>query len=414
MWTSTITGPMKRLLLALLGLAACAAAACTPAAPAEPDERYGFIARLGRDTVSVESVTRRGNSVTIDAVDRFPRVRRRHAQVELAPDGAIRHLVMDIHTPSEPAAQRERRVVADVTADSVHLSKRDRAGTLTRAFATDGGMAMAHVPQLYSLYELYLAAALRRAAAAGRAAGDTVQMRQFYIDREFDRFPLHRGVVRVLPGGRAEIRHDWLSGTGEATLDSAYRLLRYSGARTTYKVDVSRLTEPPDVGPIAGRFEALETRAGGVRQLSVRDTVRASIGSATFTVDYGRPLARGRALLGDVIPYDRVWRTGANAATQFTTSAPITLAGTLVPAGSYTLWTLPHEQGVELIVNRQTGQWGTAYGPAHDLARVPMTSETLATPVEQFTISIEAGDARHGTLAMAWGPFRWTAPIVVR
>jgi hypothetical protein len=69
---------------------------------------------------------------------------------------------------------------------------------------------------------------------------------------------------------------------------------------------------------------------------------------------------------------------------------------------------------VELIVNRQTGQWGTAYGPAHDLARVPMTSETPATPVEQFTISIEAGDARHGTLAMAWGPFRWTAPIVVR
>ncbi|HET7459383.1 MAG TPA: DUF2911 domain-containing protein, partial [Gemmatimonadaceae bacterium] len=153
---------------------------------------------------------------------------------------------------------------------------------------------------------------------------------------------------------------------------------------------------------------------GGVKQLSVRDTVRASIGGATFTVDYGRPLARGRTLLGDVVPYDRVWRTGANAATQFTTSAPITLAGLAVPAGSYTLWTLPHSSGVELIVNRQTGQWGTGYGPAHDLGRAPMKTETLAAPVEEFTISIDSTGARRGTLAMAWGPFRWTAPIEVR
>jgi hypothetical protein len=131
-------------------------------------------------------------------------------------------------------------------------------------------------------------------------------------------------------------------------------------------------------------------------------------------VDYGRPLARGRSLLGGVIPYDRVWRTGANAATQFTTSVPITLAGISVPAGSYTLWTLPRTGGVELIVNRQTGQWGTGYDPARDLARAAMKTDTLTTPVEQFTISIDSTAAKRGTLAMAWGPFRWTAPIEVR
>ena len=397
---------MKCLALATLALLACG--------PAAPTERYGFIARLGRDTVSVESVTRRGNTVTSDAVDRFPRVRRRHTEIELGPDGGIRHLVMDIHTPSEPAEQRERHVIADVTTDSVHVSKRDGTGTMARAFATNGGMAMAHVPQMYSLYELYFAAALRRAALAKRAAGDTVQMRQFYIDREFDRYPLHGGIVRPLSGGRAEINHDWLAGTGEATFDSAYRMQSYSGARTTYKVDVSRLASPPDVGAIADRFASLEAKGGGVKQLSVRDTVRASIGGATFTVDYGRPLARGRVLLGDVIPYDHVWRTGANAATQFTTSAPITLAGVSMPAGTYTLWTIPRANGVELIVNRQTGQWGTGYNPAHDLSRAPMTTGTLAAPVEQFTISIDSGGARPGVLAMAWGPFRWTAPIEVR
>ena len=96
---------------------------------------------------------------------------------------------------------------------------------------------------------------------------------------------------------------------------------------------------------IGAQFAALETKKGGVTQLSVRDTARATIGGATFTIDYGRPLARGRELLGDVIPYDHVWRTGANAATQFTTSAPITLAGIAVPAGTYTLWTVPRTNG---------------------------------------------------------------------
>ncbi len=294
--------------------------------PTGPAEHYGFIARLGRDTLSVESVTRRGNTETSDAVDRFPRVRERHTEIELRPDGGIRHLVMQIYTPSEPANQQHRQVVADVTRDSVRVSKQDGTGTIVRAFATEGGTAMAHVPQMYSLYELYFAAAMERARALKRAIGDTVQLRQFYIDREFDRFPLHHGVVRPLAGGRAEIEHDWLAGIGEATLDSADHMLRYSGARTTYKVDVSRLSDPPDVRAVANGFEAAEAKSG-VTQLSVRDTVRDSIGKATFLIDYGRPLVRGRVLLGNILPYDRVWRTGANAATQFTTSAPMTLGG---------------------------------------------------------------------------------------
>src|SRR5947208_14648120 len=85
-----------------------------------PAEHYGFLTLLGNDTVAVESVTRQGNTLTSDEVDRFPRVRFRHTVIELADDGSIKHLVMDIHTPSEPANQRERRVVADVTANAVN------------------------------------------------------------------------------------------------------------------------------------------------------------------------------------------------------------------------------------------------------------------------------------------------------
>jgi hypothetical protein len=164
---------------------------------------------------------------------------------------------------------------------------------------------------------------------------------------------------------------------------------------------------------MSARLAQAEQKAGAA-QLSVRDTTRATIGAASFTVDYGRPLARGRTLLGGVIPYDRVWRTGANAATQLTTTVPITLGTLEVPAGTYTLWTVPRASGVELVVNRQSGQWGTSYDRSRDLGRTPLATDATSAPVEAFTISIEPTDARRGTLAMAWGPFRWTAPIVVR
>ncbi|HUQ19334.1 MAG TPA: DUF2911 domain-containing protein [Gemmatimonadaceae bacterium] len=397
---------MKRFVTLLLILAACG--------PKQPEERYGFITRLGNDTISVESVSRRGSTLISDEADRFPRVNQRHTEIELADDGSIRHLEMDIHTPSEPENQRDRHVVADVTPTSVHVTKKDGTGKKQKTFETGGGIAMAHVPQMYSLYELYFANALARAKKANRHAGDTIQMRQFYLDREFDNFPLHHGIVRLAGAGKAEISHDWLAGIGEAKFDSANHMLSYSGARTTYKVDVVRVTDPPDVTAIGERFAAMETQTGGVKSLSVRDTTRAIIGGANFMVDYGRPLARGRVLLGNIIPYDRVWRTGANAATQFSASRPITLAGIKLPAGMYTLWTIPHTNGVELIVNKQTGQWGTGYNPANDLGKARMIADTTAAPVEKFSISVVPAVANYGSLVMEWGPFRWTAPIVVQ
>jgi hypothetical protein len=139
--------------------------------------------------------------------------------------------------------------------------------------------------------------------------------------------------------------------------------------------------------------------------------MHAQIGNVMFTVDYGRPLLRGRKLLGDVLPYDRVWRTGANAATQFTTSALINLGGLQVPAGTYTLWTVPHTDEVDLIVNRQTGQWGTEYNASRNLGKARITTHTSTAPVEEFTISIIADDAKHGTLVMEWDSFKWTTQI---
>lgn len=85
-----------------------------------------------------------------------------------------------------------------------------------------------------------------------------------------------------------------------------------------------------------------------------------------------------------------------------------------VPAGTYTLWTVPHTSGVDLIVNKQSGQWGTEYNSSRNLGTAKMTTESLSAPVEEFKISITAEDAHHGTLVMEWDSFRWTAPIEVQ
>ncbi|HMI63084.1 MAG TPA: DUF2911 domain-containing protein, partial [Puia sp.] len=81
---------------------------------------------------------------------------------------------------------------------------------------------------------------------------------------------------------------------------------------------------------------------------------------------------------------------------------------------TYTLFTVPHKNGVDLIVNKQTGQWGTEYNPALNLSRANIISEAATATVEEFTISIIPGDNRHGTLVFEWGSFRWTAPIEVQ
>ncbi len=377
-------------------------------------QQYGFVTMLGNDTISVESLYRQGSTLTSDEADRFPEVRIRHTVVDLNDDGSIRHLEMKIHTPSEPSGQRDRTVVADVAHNEVHLVKTDSSGKVDRNFATNGSMVVAHVPQMYGLYELYFAAAIKHASASKLPAGTPVEMRQFYIDREFDRFPLGHATVTPLDGGKMEITHDWLSGTGEAMVDSAGNMLSYSGTRTTYDEQVKRLATPPDVKAIAERFEAKEKESGNVTDLSAPDTTRGQIGNAVFVVGYSRPLARGRMLLGGLLPYDRVWRTGANAATQFSTSTPIKLAGLQVPAGTYTLFTAPHSTGVDLIVNKKTGEWGTEYDQSQNLGVARMVSETDTASVEKFTISVIPKDSRHGTLQFAWGSFRWMATIEVQ
>ena len=124
-------------------------------------------------------------------------------------------------------------------------------------------------------------------------------------------------------------------------------------------------------------------------------------GGKSITIDYSSPRKKGRVIFGDLVPYGQVWRAGANEATTFVNSADVMVGGTHVPAGSYTIFTIPEKDKWTLVISKTTGEWGTAYsGPTNDLARIPMKAASGAA-MENFTISFDKG-AKGCTLKMAW------------
>ncbi len=369
-------------------------------------DTYGLVAVLGNDTTSVERITRTGNRIVGDAIGRSPTVTRRHWEAELAPNGVITSWSMDTYIPNASPADQRIHHTAAFSDRATSFTRRTPAGSRAWAYQRTYPETVPWNAFVYGTWELLLDAARRQP--------DTTRARigQYFFEGWDEGHVGYADIVRN-PDGSYAISSTGLAGTGTAHVDANGRLTSYSGQGTTYKQEVRRITDVPDIDAIATRFAADEQRSGLARFLSPRDTVRATVGGASVTIDYGRPARRGRVLVGSLLPYDEVWRTGANAATQLTVSAPVDLAGVALRAGTYTLWTLPTRTGVSLIINGQSGQWGTEYDAAQDIARRAMTVDSSPGNVEQFTIRIVPPSGRGGVarLALEWGSFRWSVPI---
>lgn len=376
-----------------------AAALVTGSCARDSGETWGFVATLGSDTTSVERITRYSDRIVSEAVGRSPLVVRRHWEATLAPDGSLRRWTMDTHIPNAPSGDSDLHHEVELTNDAIRLVRHTGSDTTDRTFVNPYARTVPWNAFVYGTFELLFQAA--------EGLPDSTRIGQYFFEG-WSEGNLGFARVQRLGDGRVAIRSTGLSGSGTAHLDEQGRMLSYSGEGTTYKQEVRRVSEVPDLDAIVARFAADERARGVSPVLSGRDTMQATIGESALTVEYSRPLARGRTLLGGLIPYDRVWRTGANAATHLTTDSPLQLGGIPLDSGTYTLWTLPTRDQVQLVINRQTGQWGTGYQAEHDIARVAMRVDTLDSPVERFTIRVDSAGSR---LVMEWGTFSWSAPI---
>lgn len=345
----------------------------------------GYLVTLGRDTIAAESFTTAAGVLRGSSVIRTPRTLLREYELTFDADGAPRLYRVVTRVPGGGAVREE---TYEYSADSVVATiRRDTAlrriaiATKERPlpFSEDVIAPWATTLRRGSHDTLTVLTAARAWRLPFNRRGDTVQ-------------------VPVVQWGTARFDVD---GAGEVTAADL------TGTTSGYLI--ARIP-PFDVRTLAGRFAREDTRSG-LAKLSPRDTARATIAGARVLLDYGRPSVRGRQIFGAaVVPWEQVWRTGANEATQLITDADLLVGGAAVPAGTYSLWTLPAPDGWKLIINRQHGQWGTQYDSAQDLVRVPLAVTSLSAPVEVLTIRIvSAGPG--ATLVIDWANTRATAPI---
>ena len=161
------------------------------------------------------------------------------------------------------------------------------------------------------------------------------------------------------------------------------------------------------------------------KRISPHETISSVIDGNKVTIVYGRPYSKDpktgevRKIWGTLVPYGKVWRTGADEATLLTTEQPVVMGGTTVPAGTYSLFTLPAADGTaKLIVNKKTGQWGIPYKEqseaTNELARIDLKKDTLDKTVDQFTMAIEPNPSGGGVLKMMWENTQFSVPFTVK
>jgi hypothetical protein len=374
----------------------CGGALLAFAASAGAAQSTSWVTRLGTDTVAIEHVARTRDRLEGDLVTFSPRTRINHYVVRFGPDGSV----VGYELTGKPAV--EGPSAGPVVSASIKMSPSGISGVVRRGEKADSVKLEGAnvVPAMFLSWGLLGFAAERALEAGNRGEVDQYsvgapRLTKTSIERRGD-----------------SVAVDFFGSPIMVAVDGAGRFLSVNGGATTVKVFGTRVSDL-DLAAITESFAARDRAGHPTGALSVRDTARATVGGAELVVDYGRPAKRGREIWGTVVPFDAVWRTGANAATQLSTTKPLELGNLTLPAGTYTLWTIPGRSAVSLIVNRQTRQWGTEYDAAQDLGRVAARVERSDAPVERFTISVvPVGDG--GELRFEWDRLRYVVPFKVK
>jgi len=369
-----------------------------------PSASGTFISTLGRDTIQIERYTRTGDRLEGDILRRAPRVQIVHYVADLATNRvkgisvSTRRYGVD---PATPPTFSMVALLADSTANiEVQRGGRpDTANTRTMSFKGRAFAGIPGIPPSLAMYEQALMfnpltardSTVMNVITVGLGPNPTMTMARRARDTVVFVSSFSPGWVEV------------------ATVDANGRILSLDGSATTVKA-VTRRVSNLDFDAIGKAWGAYEAAHGPIGAMSAPDTVRGTVGAANVEIAYSRPQKRGRVIFGNVVPWNQVWRTGANAATQLSTSADLIIGTTTLPAGKYTVWSLPTPTGAKLIINSQTGQWGTEYDVSRDVARLDLTQTTLAAPVEQFTIAI-VPQGTNGVLKFSWDDREYSIPL---
>lgn len=374
-----------------LGVLLVTLTSCAPA-----PEGGAYVTYLGQDTLAVERFVDLGDRVEADVMLRTPNTTLRNYVLEFDDDGMMRRFEATVRDPASLEAPPLSKDLL-LAASSGYTLFRTRDGEVDTLTVDATASALPFLDMIHWPFEIML----KRAVSA---QGEVFEQ------------PLIAG-SRVLPfelrqmeGDSMTVKHPF-RGTMGVTVDPEGRLQLLDAGLTTRKVRVHR-RESIDVGAVAAHFAAKDAAGMPFGPLSGRGETLATIKGAQFRVDYGTPVKRGRDIFGALVPYGQVWRTGANRATHFETDTDLQFGSLNVPAGTYTLYTIPEADGGTLMINTQTGQGGTTYNADMDLGRVSLQAEPLEEAVEVFTIGVEETD-QGGSLQIMWDRTALTVPFSI-
>ncbi len=350
-----------------------------------------FVTRLGNDTLAVERFRRSGRTVEADVVLRVPRTTQTRYVLELSPTGDL------VRLESMTAGRRD---VTTRVGDSLRIVTETDSGQRVRTVAAPASV-LPFIDMVHWPFEV----ALTRLRAAG-APSAAVPLLSGSRPSDFPFAFVGRDSATITHPNR---------GTMRLRVDAAGRLMTLDAAATTRKLIVERGPWMPLDG-FATRWAANDAAGKSAGALSGRGGGPTKAAGATITLDYGTPAKRGREIWGALVKFGELWRTGANAATGFVTDRNLILGSgdtqLAVPAGAYTLFSVPEREGGLLIINLQTGQAGTAYDASQDLGRVPMQARPLPETVELFTITVTE-EKSGGWLRIQWDRTELVVPFRV-
>jgi hypothetical protein len=386
--------------LVVASLAACAPTVAIPPAVADAGSNATtLLVLLGTDTLAVEQYARTPTRMEGVLVQRTPFTTIARYSVDLGANSAPTHAEYSLRRGDGTTITGQMQSLSvRYSPDSAIFTGHRSSGDTTRATVVSGQLALPYLNGSYGLFEL----ALARLRVSGRDSATFA-----IVPLNWDARGTTPLAVKLLGHDSAQI--NWFGYPLDLAHDGHGGIRWIDGRRTTVKVRVDRIAAL-QLDTLAREWSARDQASGALGRASTRDTVRATIGNAHVWVDYGRPALRGRDVWVNGVLGDTIWRTGANAATQLRTDAPLTIGGVQVPAGTYSLWTRTAPSGYQLIINKQFGQWGTEYHPERDLARVPLQESSVAMPVERFTMVLDP----QGSLAMSWGTKQLSVPIRAR
>lgn len=363
------------------------------AAPMLPAQTASLVYKLGTDTVAIEQYTRSGNKISGEMVQRNgPTVSRVVYDMTLGSDNRPTAAnISRFNGDGTPVANSPTTTRFKFTADSAIRENVFPDSVQRRAFAV--AKAMVNFPTfVYGPTEILMAL---------KKSGTSI-----------DSLPAigltgNIAMTGMVPAGGDTLK---LRGGAYAMLlryDAKGALQSVDGSFTTNKAMGTRGTKSFDVAAVARGMKPT-----GV--LSVRDEARASFGPGGMVlIDYGRPLVRERTVWGGtLVPFDSVWRAGANDATHLFTTRTLDIGTMKLAPGMYTLWVQHTKSGTFLIVNKQTGIWGTQYDASQDVGRVALTMTPTSSHVEEFTIVVKALSGTRGSIEIAWGAMMGAVPFV--